>query len=75
MSMLIGLFWEVEHSALYKPIPKLKGIDREPEMRQRRSDVYDRLTAFEGEFERLVRAQALRTKKKKRKRRKRKRQV
>jgi ppGpp synthetase/RelA/SpoT-type nucleotidyltranferase len=26
VSMLTGLFWEVEHSAIYKPAPLLKGV-------------------------------------------------
>ncbi len=25
VSLLIGLFWEVEHSAIYKPAPNLRG--------------------------------------------------
>jgi hypothetical protein len=24
VSMLTGLFWEIEHSAIYKPVPRLK---------------------------------------------------
>ena len=52
--MLTGLFWEVEHSAMYKPHPRLKGIDRSLEMRKRREDVYSALQKFEDEFERLV---------------------
>jgi hypothetical protein len=35
--MLIGLFWEVEHSAIYKPSPELKSGVELPEMRQRRN--------------------------------------
>ena len=27
-SMLIGLFWEVEHDAIYKPSPRLRGIEK-----------------------------------------------
>ncbi len=52
--MLTGLFWEVEHSAMYKPHPRLKGIDRSLEMRKRREGVYSALQRFEDEFERLV---------------------
>lgn len=52
--MLIGLFWEVEHSALYKPAPQLKGIERYPEMKARRSGVYSAFVALEQEFEILV---------------------
>lgn len=55
VSMLIGLFWEVEHSAIYKPIPQLKGIDRSLKMKPRLSEVYRALRAFEEEFEAQVR--------------------
>jgi hypothetical protein len=53
--MLIGLFWQVEHSAIYKPSPQLKGVAASLEMQQRTSDVLKALKAFEDEFERLVR--------------------
>lgn len=54
--MLVGLFWQVEHSAMYKPSPELKGVAAEPEMKERRSDVLRTLNAFEDEFERLIRS-------------------
>jgi ppGpp synthetase/RelA/SpoT-type nucleotidyltranferase len=54
MSMLIGLFWEVEHSAFYKLDPQLKGAARFWKMEQRRSEVYSALRAFEEEFEALI---------------------
>jgi len=57
--MLIGLFWQVEHSTIYKPSPELKGVGRSLEMRQRTSDVLVALKAFENEFERLVRLDPL----------------
>lgn len=53
--LLIGLFWEVEHSTIYKPSPELKGIGASLEMRQRTADVLNALEAFEKEFERLLR--------------------
>jgi len=53
-SMLTGLFWEVEHSAIYKPAPNLKGIARSLTMQDRSSKVYGALKAFEDEFERLT---------------------
>lgn len=56
VSMLIGLFWEVEHSAIYKPAPELKGVARAPEMRERIHDVYRALWAFEETLERLSRS-------------------
>lgn len=54
VSMLTGLFWEVEHSAIYKPTPSLKGIARSLEMQQRTRDVLRALRSFEEEFERLA---------------------
>ena len=53
--MLIGLFWQVEHSTIYKPSPELRGIGASLQMRQRTSDVLKALKAFEDEFERLLR--------------------
>ncbi len=53
--MLVGLFWQVEHSAIYKPSPELRGVLASLEMKQRTRDVYAALKAFEEEFERLVR--------------------
>ncbi len=54
VSMLIGLFWEVEHSAFYKLDPQLKGAARFWKMEQRTSEVYIALRAFEEEFEALI---------------------
>lgn len=53
--MLTGLFWEVEHSAIYKPSPQLKGVARSLAIRERRQEVYKALRAFEEEFEKRVR--------------------
>ena len=58
--MFVGLFWEVEHSAIYKPSPRLKGVSQSLEMRQRNSEVLKALRAFEEEFERLVQHNPLR---------------
>jgi hypothetical protein len=52
--MLTGLFWEVEHSAIYKPEPRLRGFALSAEMKQRSRGVLDALKAFEEEFEDLV---------------------
>ena len=52
VSMLIGLFWEVEHSAVYKAMPQLMGVARDLDMQGRTQDVLTSLTAFEVEFER-----------------------
>jgi ppGpp synthetase/RelA/SpoT-type nucleotidyltranferase len=56
VSVLIGLFWNIEHSAIYKPSPQLKGVVRSLTMQERTKDVLEALNAFEEEFERLVRA-------------------
>ena len=53
--MLTALFWEVEHTAIYKPSPVLKGVARSLEMQQRTTDVLKALQAFEEEFENLIR--------------------
>jgi hypothetical protein len=52
--MLIGLFWDVEHSALYKATPSLMGIARSSEGLQLREDVENALLHFEEAFERYV---------------------
>jgi hypothetical protein len=57
--MLTALFWEVEHAAIYKPSPSLKGIARAPQMRRRTTEVLDALRTFEDEFENLVRGDRL----------------
>jgi hypothetical protein len=48
--MLIGLFWEVEHSALYKPSPDLQGISSSLEMQRKKREVLRALQEFEDEF-------------------------
>jgi ppGpp synthetase/RelA/SpoT-type nucleotidyltranferase len=53
--MLTGLFWEIEHSTIYKPTPELKGIAESLEMQQRTQEVLDALKKFEEEFEKLLR--------------------
>jgi len=53
--MLTGLFWEVEHSAMYKPASSLKGVTRSIGMNQRYKEVLKALKAFEHEFEASVR--------------------
>jgi len=54
ISMLTGLFWEVEHSAIYKPAPQLRRVARSISMQQRSKEVFDVLKAFEDEFESLI---------------------
>ncbi|MGZ5446471.1 MAG: hypothetical protein ACXW5U_31645 [Thermoanaerobaculia bacterium] len=50
VSLLIGLFWEVEHSAIYKPAPNLRGIAKSLAMKSRTLAVLSALRAFEEEF-------------------------
>lgn len=52
--MLTGLFWEVEHAAIYKPKPEFKGISRSLEMRQQTQKVLNELKNFEETFEKLI---------------------
>jgi len=56
VSMLIGLFWEVEHAAIYKPDPGLRGINKHLGMRERTREVFKALEAFEEQFDSLVAA-------------------
>lgn len=58
VSLLIGLFWEAEHPAIYKPTPNLRGIAKSIEMRQRSAAVITALQDFELEFGRLIEAAA-----------------
>jgi hypothetical protein len=55
--MLIGLYWEVEHSAIYKPAPTRKALkgeaDSEP-LKDLNASVVRALLNFETEFERFV---------------------
>jgi len=51
VSLLIGLFWEVEHSAIYKPTPKLQGIASSISMKDRNDAVLNALQGFEQEFD------------------------
>ena len=48
--MLLGLFWEVEHSAMYK----FKEVAESPQMKQLRADVERSLSLFEEGIERFV---------------------
>lgn len=53
---LIGMFWEVEHAALYKPSPSLRGLEILPSVRARTAAVVRALRAFEEEFELQIEA-------------------
>ena len=50
------MFWEVEHSAIYKPSPELVGVVKTAEMKQLKGEVLAALKAFDNEIERLVRS-------------------
>lgn len=52
--MLIGLFWDVEHAAMYKPDPALVGVANSKEMKLLRTDVEFALSRFEAGFESFV---------------------
>jgi len=54
VSLLIGLFWEAEHAAIYKPTPNLRGVAKSLEMKQRTGAVITALKEFELEFSRLI---------------------
>lgn len=56
--MLTGLFWKVEHEAIYKPQPEFKGIANSFEMRERIQEVLDALKSFEEVFERLCKIES-----------------
>lgn len=51
--MLTGLFWEVEHEAIYKPKPEYRSIANSLQMRERSQDILDAFKAFEDDFESL----------------------
>jgi ppGpp synthetase/RelA/SpoT-type nucleotidyltranferase len=54
VSLLVGLFWEVEHSAIYKPTPELQGIASSISMKARNDAVLKALQQFEEEFDRQI---------------------
>ena len=54
LSILTGLFWEVEHSAMYKPDARLRGVAKHHGMVARRTEVRQALKAFEDQFESLL---------------------
>jgi len=54
VSLLVGLFWEVEHAALYKPSPRLRGVEKSPAMQTKTAAVLAALRDFEEEFDRQI---------------------
>jgi ppGpp synthetase/RelA/SpoT-type nucleotidyltranferase len=71
--MLTARFWDVEHSAIYKPSPRLKRVAETWEMQQRTRDVLKALKAFEDELANLIQRDPQGKKKRKNKKRKKKR--
>jgi hypothetical protein len=59
--MLIGLFWQVEHAAIYKPPPALKGKADSAPMEKMRADIECALLNFEAEYESFVRGDSPRS--------------
>ena len=55
LSALVGAFWDVEHSAIYKPTPELRGAVKTPAMRAKRENVMRALLEFETAFVTAVR--------------------
>ena len=58
VSSLIGSYWEVEHSALYKTSNNLQGALLSPRRKARQTAVLSALREFETEFEHLIREAA-----------------
>jgi ppGpp synthetase/RelA/SpoT-type nucleotidyltranferase len=54
ISMLIGLFWEVEHGALYKPGERLREAEISAKMQKHYADVIRVLSSFEEEFDAIA---------------------
>jgi ppGpp synthetase/RelA/SpoT-type nucleotidyltranferase len=54
VSLLVGLFWEVEHTAIYKPSPRLRGVEKSPAMQTKTAAVLTALRDFEEEFDRQI---------------------
>jgi ppGpp synthetase/RelA/SpoT-type nucleotidyltranferase len=54
MSMLIGMYWEVEHGAMYKPGDRLRSLEVQIRMQRRSEEVIRAMQAFEEQFEALT---------------------
>jgi len=55
VSMLAGQFLNVEHAAIYKPAPNLRGAVKTPELMEKRRQVFAALREFEEAFEQVIR--------------------
>jgi ppGpp synthetase/RelA/SpoT-type nucleotidyltranferase len=58
ISMLIGLFWEVEHGALYKPGEQLRHAEISARMQRHYADVIRAINSFEQEFDSIAAAES-----------------
>ena len=59
VSMLTGLFWQVEHGAFYKPRnPVLMGAARKVALREQTERVYDAFDELENTLERELQKDA-----------------
>jgi len=54
VSLLVGLFWDVEHAAIYKPSPSLRGVEKSSAMQSKTAAVLSVLRDFEEEFDRQI---------------------
>jgi len=54
VSLLISLFWEVEHSAIYKPTAEARRIAQSMRMKERTTAVVSALQQFEAEYDRQL---------------------
>jgi len=52
--MLTGMFWEVEHSALYKPHPKYKNVKEDLKLKRLYTEILNKFAEFEKTFEEVV---------------------
>ena len=57
--MLIGLFEDVEHAAVYKPSPELMSIGGGPFMQKERGQVLEALKTYDAAFEKILRGDPL----------------
>jgi ppGpp synthetase/RelA/SpoT-type nucleotidyltranferase len=54
LSLLTGLFWEIEHAALYKPSERLRELQISERMQTHYAEVIRTLSSFEQEFEAIA---------------------
>jgi hypothetical protein len=47
---LVGMFWDLEHSAIYKPMPAFAGLREHLDLKEKRARSLQALMDFETEF-------------------------